>query len=328
MFSKRNPLVRRATLLFLSVALLVFAVVDSAAATPFSSTSPLNRRIPSSPAIDARSNAMVRALLSAASGSGFRVSIKRYSAPIYTARSSTRRVRVRLTASWAPRHFMYGVPILRRAAPDSGSDGHLAIVDHERGCEYDFWQAKKTTKGWTASWGNRLKLGSTGIFRYGLSARASGFALRAGIITPSELRRRKISHALVFAFPTTMSGGPVRPASQSDGSSRSSGAIPMGARVQLAPSFRLGSIKMKPWQRTIARALQRYGMFLADTGPTLALRAQNPQSFAKNPYPRALRGKISVTLPRALVRHMRVLKLPDQYSPPKRIQSLNCGTMR
>ena len=313
----------------IAIALLVVALLPAtASARAFSSKSPLNRPISSSPAIHPKSASMVASLLATGREGGFRVSLRQWSVPVYVARRSTPRVRVRLTADWAPSSVMLRVPMPRRAAPDPEGDGHMAIVDPRRGCEYDFWQASKGPKGWSASWGNRIGTGSKGIFRRGLSARASGFALRAGVIFPQEMKRGRIRHALVFAFPNVKQGGPVSPATQSDGEESGAGAIPMGARLQLRPGLNLRALNLAPWQKTIARALKRYGMFLGDTGGTVALRAVSTQSYSRNPYRGELRSKPTVALPEVLLENMRVLRFGAQRDVRPKLLRNRCAVMR
>ncbi len=252
---------------------------------------------------------MVQSLVSGASG-GFAIAAKRWSFPVYDASQTTPHVTVSLTASWAPAHSMSGVPIPSGAAPDPAGDGHLVVMNSSSGCEYDFWQAQKHSDGsWSASWGNATLATDTGIYAGGLAARAAGFANGLGLIRPEELAAGTIPHALSFAYPYTKSGGPVAPATASDGSSNAAGATPEGARIQLDPNLNLDSLGLNAWQKTIARALQTYGMFLADGGGTASLYAQNPQSttvgypWGDADYPQ---------LPTSLLSHMRVLTLPAQ----------------
>lgn len=303
------------------------APVAGASTRPFARTSPLNRAIEQA-TIDSQSAAMIDRLVAAGDASGFTMAVRRWTVPVYYASSTTPRRKVRLTASWAPRRVMYGVPIPRRAAPDPAGDGHLSIVDASTGCEYDFYDARKTSHRWRAAWGNRIGTSSSGIFAAGLSARASGFALQAGLVRPQELRRGRIRHALVFSFPDTQAGGPVAPATQSDGRTEARGAIPIGAHLQLDPGLDLSTLNLLPWQRAIARALKRYGMFLADTsGGPVTLFARNPQSFGTDPYAHTIRALASVPLPPELLRHMRVLELRSQREVEQRVLASRCARM-
>jgi hypothetical protein len=109
------------------------------------------------------------------------------------------------------------------------------------------------------------------------------------LIRPKELLRGRIDHALIFSYPYTSGAGFVSPATETDGESDRSDAMPEGARLQLDPTFNVGSLPR--YERTIARALQRYGMYLADTGGNnVSLYAVNPQSYRTNPYRGLLPG--------------------------------------
>ena len=151
-----------------------------------------------------------------------------------------------------------------------------------------------------------------------------GFSQIAGVIRPEELRAGVIRHALVFSYRYTKAGGPVPPATRSDGRSFERYALPMGARLRLDPRFAIRRLRYR-WQRTIARALQVYGMYLVDTGTDAALVAQNPQSYRTNPYPW---GDASyVFLPRAVLQSLQVLRLPPQYRPGRRNER-RCAPIR
>jgi hypothetical protein len=104
------------------------------------------------------------------------------------------------------------------------------------------------------------------------------------------------------------------------------GALPEGARIQLAPSFNVDSLEHR-WERTIARALQVYGMYLVDrVGGGVGLVAQNPQSYAHNPY--GWGDKTYVYLPSSLVSYLRVLKLPAQSRHEIKILPSRCAVIR
>ena len=291
----------------------------------YSADSPFNQPIAPGAAVDSNSAQMVQTLVSGAAR-GFAISAKGWTTPLYYADASTPRTTFRLTAEWGIARTMTGVPVPANAQPDPEGDGHLTIVDRASGCEYDFWQAHRAEDGsWSASWGNATDT-KTGIYEGGFAATAAGFTNTAGKIWPDELRRGRIKHALVFAFPHTKAGGPVPPATSSDGDSTHPGAIPEGARLQLDPELDLDTLSLAPWQRTIARALQEYGMYLGDTGDTVGLSAIHADSFPGTPYPW---GDVAhATMPVQLLERMRVLKLPPQYEPEGRLVRTKCARLR
>ncbi|HSC91000.1 MAG TPA: hypothetical protein VLB86_05035 [Gaiellaceae bacterium] len=309
----------------------------------FSDASPLNTPIPAGAAVDPSSSAMTAGMEYAAAQKGFSVSVKRWSVPVYYADRTTPRTSVALDAPWTiPAHQLLDVPFPADARPDPAGDMHMAVIDRDSGCFYEYYKLfRREDGGWQARWANRGALDGPGIHAAALSTRASGFANLAGLIRPEELERGSIDHALVFGHPFTKAGGPVLPATDSDGRPESetgaavgltlpAGALPIpeGARVQLDPGLDLDSLGLAPWQRVIARALQVYGMYLADTAGTTSLTAVNPQSFASNPYLPFWGDEAYAYLPPALLRHMRVLQLGPQFAPTRELASSACGEMR
>jgi len=301
--------------------------------------------IPEGAAVDPRSAAMVAGIVHVEQARGWAIAVKRWTVPVYYASSKTRRLTVGLTAEWRSRNWMHGVPIPDHARPDPGSsggtDGHMAVIDQRTGCFYEFYGAERRSDGsWHASWANRGSLTGTGIQPGGLSTRASGFVNFAGLIRPTELRAGVIRHALTFGYPFTKGGGPVRPATSSDGRAstqdgwgglaRPANALPIpeGARVQLDPTLDLGALGLKPWQRAVARALQVYGMFLVDTSGNMSLAAMGAQSWRVNPYVRFWGDEPYAYLPSSLAQHLRVLSLPPQAKRRTFLASSRCAMMR
>ncbi|RMG84227.1 MAG: hypothetical protein D6708_17315 [Candidatus Dadabacteria bacterium] len=286
---------------------------------------------------------MVRLL--AASGD-LVIQVRQYSSPVYFADATTPRQAVELPCGpWWDLGVarMTGVPLPAWAEPaddvdgagenpapadaatcgeDADQDNHLIVLDLVTRCEYDFWQFRWVDGRAVASWGNAISLDSDGIYQGGLSTRGSGFAFLGGLIWPDELAAGRIEHALVFNYPYTRAGGPVAPATATDGvwdgtepeirALAGPGALPMpeGARLQLDPGLDLDSLELTPYEKAIARALQEYGMFLADTGGSsgIGLYAIDPRSVQGNPYDGVLPDEDFVPLPHIPLDRFRVLK--------------------
>jgi hypothetical protein len=170
-------------------------------------------------------------------------------------------------------------PIPAGTLPNTGSDGHLTVINGQN--EMDMWQAQydASTDTWKASdittttingWGANCAQG-----QLCLGADAAGLALLGGSVRPEEIAQGHIDHALALLTPMTRSGYIACPATGSDGKSSSTSAIPEGAQIQLDPSFNVTAQSWAPWQKTIAVALQQYGAFVNDTGGALALYAVN-----------------------------------------------------
>jgi hypothetical protein len=279
---------------------------------------------------------MVQGVIAATRASGVTIASKHWSVPVYYADATTPRQNVALTADWRIANTLFNVPVPANAQPDPEADGHLAIIDQSTGCFYEFLAAGRNADGTLhADWGNRGLLTDSGVQPGGQSTRASGFANLAGLIRPEELQAGVINHALVFGYPYTKAGGPVLPATKSDGraateNARPAGslAIPEGARVQLDPSLDLNSLGLTPWQKTIARALQVYGMYLGDTSGGTTLYAVNPQSYVTNPYVPFWGDTDYSYLPASLVTKLRVLQLGPQYQWSGSIADSSCGALR
>ncbi|MHA2022332.1 MAG: hypothetical protein ACTSWQ_01585 [Candidatus Thorarchaeota archaeon] len=245
---------------------------------PFSSQSPFNVPIPNNAEIDPNSDAIINNLVGSMSGEEIFVGVDKWSVPVFFANSSAPRYDVDITDEWPIWDIMEDVPIPDNAVPDPEDDGHMCIVDNDTLIEYDFWRANKTQSGWTAEWGNKISLGTDGIYQDSWGARASGFALTAGLIFPQEITQGIINHALVYSTDSiyVKGGGPVRPATTSDGTSDEPLAIPEGTRLQLNPSINLDNLELSEAARTIAQAMQNYGMFLCDLGGGHQVYAYNP----------------------------------------------------
>jgi len=302
----------------------------------YSDASPFNQQISPDAEIDPNSATMVQSLAQDARQRGFYMVVDKWTVPIYYADANTPRYNVELTASWAAwfATTMNGAPIPDWAAPDPQDDGSMTIVDLAADCQYDFWQAKKQNGQWSASWGNSLKIDGQGIFPKGLSARGSGFALLAGMIWPDELKNGRIGHALLFSYSYTKSGGPVSPATESDGESLAVDAIPEGARIQLDPALNLDTLNLTPYEKIIAKAMQEYGMILGDnSGGGISLYAISPLSTQGDPYEGILPPPDPqdgfVLLPNIPADKFRVLKLGAQIPDPQiGLAPSGCAEMR
>ncbi len=248
----------------------------------FSPTAPFNQRIVDNPKIDPNSKQIIDLLATNQAGEfGFIIGVAGWTYPIYFSDANTPKYDVPLTEKYNENDTLYGVPIPNGAQPDPQDDGHLVVIDLENRIEYDMWQAKQVNGKWKASWGNKISLDSDGIYKYGYSARGSGFAASMGLVWPEEIQQGKINHALFFSLDDFLvkGGGPVRPASESDGGSTEQYALPEGGRIQLDPSIDVDSLALSPAEKVIAKAMQEYGMILGDNGGGIQLYAARPNNY-------------------------------------------------
>jgi hypothetical protein len=257
----------------------------------------------------------------------FVVSLRRWTVPVYVADASDPRTTVDLTTNWIHgAGSLKDVPLPAEAQPDPEADAHVSIVDPDRGCVYDLFGATRTGDSMTARLANATPIDSTGTYVDGLGSRASGFSAAAGLIWPEEIEAGVIDHALIFAYPHTRAGAFVTPATKTDGTTTTSSALPMGARVRLDPSLDLSSLGLNRTERIIATALQRYGMVLADTSGGFTLYAAHGSALPSDPYAQ-LFGTTSdwASLARIPTERLQVVALPPLQTTQKAPSPTSCA---
>lgn len=221
---------------------------------------PWGRAIPATPALDPKSAAMIRTVVA----EGIAANLDEFSTPIYTTGAGTKTYAVECTKPWGRCDLeQQRIPIPSGARPSSGSDGAMVVLDPNHGVAYDFWQARRTTGGWAASWGTRAALGRVSDD----GATGAGLFLLWGVVRTAEIQARSIPHALTFSTANACSRGFRYPAIKTDGVSSRSDCLPLGARLQLDPKVDVDALPgITPGERAVAKALQRYGAYARDTG--------------------------------------------------------------
>ncbi len=237
----------------------------------------INTPVSADAAPDPSSPAMVASALVRFQGDANLSDNNAWGIPIVAAGAQSRTYHVGCLYYWCSTAFG-PVHIPSMATPDTGSDGHLVVLEPD-GSEMDMWIARHTGSSWTA--GERWLASATGpavnCTRYhGCGgADAAGFALAAGLVRPEEIAQGHIDHALMITTPDTRSGYAACPAVGSDGKSTNPGALPIGAHVRLDPGVDIAALPLPTWEKVIAAALQRYGAYVGDTGDSLAIEAES-----------------------------------------------------
>ena len=108
------------------------------------------------------------------------------------------------------------------------------------------------------------------------SVTAAGFSLLQGLVRYEEVQAGEISHTLSLALPD-ISPRNIWPALGSDGRSSNPDAPPMGAWFRLREDADLSGLG--PQATVVARALQRHGAILTDTGPSPGLAGEPDQRW-------------------------------------------------
>jgi hypothetical protein len=142
------------------------------------------------------------------------------------------------------------------------TDRHLIIVDRDRRHLYELFNVYYDGTRWLAGSGAFFDLNTNGRRPDGwTSADAAGLAILPGLVRYDEVfGPGEIQHA--FRVTVRATNGYVFPASHRAGSTP--GALPMGARLRLKASRSLTGFP--PEAQKIFRAMQRYGLIVADNG--------------------------------------------------------------
>jgi hypothetical protein len=142
----------------------------------------------------------------------------------------------------------------------------VIVVDRGRCRLYELFAAYPIGGGkrWRAGSGAIWNLRSNHLRpKSWTSADAAGLPILPGLARYEEVRRGSIDHALRFTAPRTRRAF-VYPARHYASSSDDPDLPPMGLRVRLKTSFDVSGFPRQA--RVVLRALQRYGMILADNG--------------------------------------------------------------
>jgi hypothetical protein len=143
-------------------------------------------------------------------------------------------------------------------------DRHAIMVDKSSCRLYELYDLRHTSHGWTAGSGATWSLRSNHLRPAGwTSADAAGLPIFPGLARWDEVKRGVIDHALRFTAPETRRAY-VYPARHYASNSNDSSLPPMGLRVRLKAGVNVASFP--PQARVVLRALQRYGLILADNG--------------------------------------------------------------
>ena len=161
-------------------------------------------------------------------------------------------------------------PIPKRAPVEGGrastGDRHVIVVDRSRCRLYELYAAYPVDGGkrWRAGSGAVWNLRSNRLRPAGwTSADAAGLPILPGLARFEDVKRGTIDHALRFTAPRTRRAY-VYPARHYASSSTDPDLPAMGVRLRLKKDFDVSSFPKQA--RIVLRALQRYGIILADNG--------------------------------------------------------------
>lgn len=164
-------------------------------------------------------------------------------------------------------------------ACESDGDCHLIVVQRDALTLYEMWRANVVGDtfygGCMAVWDMSKVYGPEGRGLHCTSADAAGYPIAPLLFTADEVASGEIRHAIRFILPNEIIRSDVFVAPATHTTSRCEGgptAPPYGVHLRLRADYPLEDLPNEA-SRTVARALQTYGMFLADGG-NVALTAQ------------------------------------------------------
>jgi hypothetical protein len=161
-----------------------------------------------------------------------------------------------------------GAPV--EGGQSGDGDRHVLVVDRSRCILYELYRAFHLSRGsdlrshWNADSGVAWNLRSTALRPDSwTSADAAGLPIFPGLVRYDEVAGGRLEHAIRVTFDSTRDAW-VHPASHCAGDTSSPSAPPMGLRLRLKAGYGLGGFSGPA--RTIAEAMKRYGLIVADNG--------------------------------------------------------------
>ncbi|HEX4959348.1 MAG TPA: hypothetical protein VF173_00820 [Thermoanaerobaculia bacterium] len=159
-------------------------------------------------------------------------------------------------------------------------DCHLLVVHRPTNRLYEMWRANVVGNqfdgGCLAVWDMTLTYPAAGRGNDCTSADAAGFPIAPLLFSADEVAAGHVDHAIRFILPNSRMRRLVyvHPATHSTNStSGPATAPPYGSRLRLRADYPLNTLPNEA-ARVVARAMQKYGIILADGG-TIALTAQS-----------------------------------------------------
>ena len=146
----------------------------------------------------------------------------------------------------------------------ASGDRHAIMLDPATCTLYELYDAHYSAGGSTAGSGAIWNLRSNALRPAGwTSADAAGLPILPGLLRYDEVQSGVITHAIRMTAETTDTGY-LWPARHEAGARSDSSLPPMGARFRLKASFNISGYS--PQAQVVLRAMQHYGLILADNG--------------------------------------------------------------
>jgi hypothetical protein len=143
-------------------------------------------------------------------------------------------------------------------------DRHALVVDPVSRMLYEFYQMRKTDRGWVASGAAIFDLKSNELRPAGwTSADAAGLPIFPATVRYDEIKRGLVEHALRMGVHKTRRAY-VSPATHYASRDTDENLPRMGERLRLKKDFDISGFS--PEAQAILKGLKKYGVFVADNG--------------------------------------------------------------
>ena len=163
-----------------------------------------------------------------------------------------------------PGPYPFGPDTQIEGGAQSSGDRHALMIDRDTCVLYELYDADWNNGQPTAGSGAVFNLRFNTLRPAGwTSADAAGLPILPGLLRLDEVRAGRVDHAIRFTAVRT-DRSYLWPARHQAGAAADPGLPPMGARFRLRAGFDMSSYR--PDTQVVLRAMQRYGLMLADNG--------------------------------------------------------------
>jgi hypothetical protein len=163
-----------------------------------------------------------------------------------------------------PGPYPFGADTPIEGGAQSSGDRHAIMVNPATCTLFELYDAQYNPAGSTAGSGAIWNLNSNALRPFGwTSADAAGLPILPGLLRYDEVQSGSISHAIRLTAQSTDTSF-IWPARHDAGTSSDSRLPPMGARFRLKASYDISGYS--PQAQVVLRAMQHYGLILADNG--------------------------------------------------------------
>lgn len=163
-----------------------------------------------------------------------------------------------------PGPYPFGPDTPIEGGQNASGDRHAIILNTDSCTLFELWDSHYSSSGSTAGSGAIWNLRSDALRPAGwTSADAAGLPILPGLLQPDEVATGNVTHAIRFTAPRTDKSY-VWPARHQAGARADPSLPPMGARFRLSAGFDMSSYR--PDAQVVIRAMQKYGLILADNG--------------------------------------------------------------